>query len=104
MACLRCQAKTRLGRRFCSECGAPLALACPACGFSIEPGEKFCGGCGTALLGVPPLPDPRFRSPQAYTPKHLAENILNTKTAPEGGLKQVTLLFVGPSAVTTPSY
>jgi class 3 adenylate cyclase/tetratricopeptide (TPR) repeat protein len=100
MTCLRCQAENRLGRRFCSECGAPLALACPACSFSNEPGEKFCGGCGTALLGVPPLPDPRFGSPQAYTPKHLVEKILTTKSALEGERKQVTVLFVDVSGFT----
>src|SRR5216684_2206865 len=100
MTCLRCQAENRLGRRFCSECGAPLALACPACSFSNEPGEKFCGGCGTALLGVPPLPDPRFGSPQAYTPKHLAEKILTTESALEGERKQVTVLFVDVSGFT----
>src|SRR6266852_2152113 len=100
MTCLRCQAENRLGRRFCSECGAPLALACPACSFSNEPGEKFCGGCGTALLGVPPLPDPRFGSPQAYTPKHLVDNIVTTESALEGERKQVTVLFVDVSGFT----
>ena len=49
MQCPRCQHENRPARRFCSECGAFLALACPSCGFSNEPGEKFCGGCGVSL-------------------------------------------------------
>jgi class 3 adenylate cyclase len=32
-------------------------------------------------------------SPEAYTPKHLAERIINSKAALEGGRKQVTVLF-----------
>ncbi len=35
----------------------------------------------------------RFASPEAYTPKHLAEKILTSKNALEGERKQVTVLF-----------
>ena len=35
----------------------------------------------------------QFTSPQAYTPKHLAEKILTSKGALEGERKQVTVLF-----------
>jgi class 3 adenylate cyclase len=94
MKCPRCQHDNREGRRFCSECGASLAVACPACGFSNEPGEKFCGGCG-APLGAPAVTatGTRFSSPDSYTPKHLAEKILTSKAALEGERKQVTVLF-----------
>jgi hypothetical protein len=54
MQCPRGQAENRAGRRFCAECGAPLAIPCSACGFSNEPEEKFCDGCGTALTAAPP--------------------------------------------------
>jgi class 3 adenylate cyclase/tetratricopeptide (TPR) repeat protein len=37
--------------------------------------------------------DSRFNSPEAYTPKHLAEKILTSKAALEGERKQVTVLF-----------
>jgi class 3 adenylate cyclase/tetratricopeptide (TPR) repeat protein len=90
MKCPRCQHENRPGRKFCSECGASLALSCPSCGFSNEPGEKFCGGCGTSLL-TPSTP--RFAAPESYTPKHLAERIINSKAALEGERKQVTVLF-----------
>ncbi len=36
---------------------------------------------------------PRLVSPDAYTPKHLAERIINSKAALEGERKQVTVLF-----------
>src|SRR5262249_10594719 len=49
--------------------------------------------CG-ASLETPPAPvRPRFASPQSYTPKHLAERILTSKSALEGERKQVTVLF-----------
>ncbi len=94
MKCPRCQAENREGRRFCAECGASLAIACSSCGFSNEPGEKYCGGCGQALeVTAAPVPTPKFASPQSYTPKHLAEKILTSKSALEGERKQVTVLF-----------
>src|SRR2546422_154813 len=39
---------------------------------------------------APPSPE---RDPRAYTPKHLAEKILNSRSALEGERKQVTVLF-----------
>jgi class 3 adenylate cyclase len=93
MQCPRCQADNREGRRFCAECGASLALPCSACGFSNEPGEKFCGGCGMPLTPVRRTPEPRLSSPQSYTPKHLAEQVLASRAALEGERKQVTVLF-----------
>jgi len=92
MQCPRCQHENRQGRRFCSECGAALALACPSCGVSNEPGEKFCGGCGQPFSASPSAA-PRITSPASYTPRHLAEKILTSRAALEGERKQVTVLF-----------
>jgi class 3 adenylate cyclase/tetratricopeptide (TPR) repeat protein len=47
--CPACGTANELDRKFCGECGAPLAAACPACGASNAPGVKFCGQCGTDL-------------------------------------------------------
>jgi hypothetical protein len=93
MTCPRCHAENRESRRFCAECGATLALACPACSFSNEPGEKFCGGCGAPLHSSPAVAQAKFGAPESYTPKHLVEKILTSKTALEGERKQVTVLF-----------
>jgi class 3 adenylate cyclase len=40
-----------------------------------------------------PAPAPKFGAPEVYTPKHLAEKILTSKSALEGERKQVTVLF-----------
>jgi len=93
MQCPRCQTENRERRRFCGKCAAPLTVACPSCGFSNEPGEDFCGGCGASLTIAGRRAQPRFASPQAYTPKHLAEKILTSRSALEGERKQVTVLF-----------
>ena len=56
MTCGSCGTENRAGRKFCSQCGAPLALACAACGAANEPGDVFCGDCG-APLGTAPESD-----------------------------------------------
>ena len=93
MQCPRCQTENRKGRRFCGECGLSFASTCPSCGFLNEDTEKFCGGCGRSLASSGATAEPRFQSPQAYTPKHLAEKILTSRAALEGERKQVTVLF-----------
>ena len=48
---------------------------------------------GGALGAPPPLDEAPARAPADYTPKHLAERILESKSALEGERKQVTVLF-----------
>src|SRR5205814_3297475 len=55
MLCPSCGTDNREGRKFCAECGEPLASACPACGAANEPGERFCGECGSALDAAAPV-------------------------------------------------
>ena len=93
MQCPRCHTENREGRRFCGECGLSFASTCASCGFLNEGGEKFCGGCGRSLSSSPTSAEPKFTSPDSYTPKHLAEKILTSKAALEGERKQVTVLF-----------
>ena len=96
MTCPRCQAANREGARFCRECGATFPAVCSACGATVEAGSKFCDRCGAPLAATPPQPAaaaPRFGPPDSYTPKHLAEKILTSKSALEGERKQVTVLF-----------
>jgi len=76
--------------KFCGECGTHLTVLCRECGARNAPAQKFCGECG-ARLGSG-ASSRRFPSPDAYTPKHLAEKILTSKTALEGERKQVTVL------------
>jgi len=95
MKCPRCQAENREWARFCRECGATFGAVCSSCGAKVEAGSKFCDGCG-AQVDATTAPGPgssRFASPESYTPKHLAEKILTSKSAMEGERKHVTVLF-----------
>jgi class 3 adenylate cyclase/tetratricopeptide (TPR) repeat protein len=108
MQCPRCQRDNRAERRFCSGCGAELRQVCSRCGFANDPADQFCGGCGTSLAGAESVvdlqrsapPDLRASAPRAYTPPHLAEKILTSRSALEGERKLVTVLFVDVSGFT----
>jgi hypothetical protein len=91
--CAECGHENASGQKFCGECGARLVSRCASCGSVNPPGQKFCGECGGPLTSDATPAAPRFGSPQSYTPKHLAERILTSKTALEGERKQVTVLF-----------
>jgi len=91
MKCPRCGHDNLAGTKFCGECGRPLAARCAACGAANPPTNKFCGECGGPLTHSAIAP--KFATPEAYTPKHLAERILTSKAALEGERKQVTVLF-----------
>ena len=93
MKCPRCQQENPPGSNFCLGCGTGLASAtCAACGNDLPTGSRFCNKCGTPMAGQARGQAPA-RSPESYTPKHLAEKILTSKTALEGERKQVTVLF-----------
>jgi class 3 adenylate cyclase/ribosomal protein L40E len=98
MNCTRCQHENPPQAKFCLECGAKLALTCSQCGTELPPEAKFCLECGEPLRpgAIPPQ-----LSPGNYTPKHLAEKILNSKNALEGERKQVTVLFVDVAGFTS---
>jgi class 3 adenylate cyclase/tetratricopeptide (TPR) repeat protein len=91
MNCPRCQHDNPAGVKFCGECGARLASVCACCSAANPPGNKFCGECGASLGQAPAAT--KFSSPEVYTPKHLAEKILTSKSSLEGERKQVTVLF-----------
>ena len=90
MKCQSCNTDNREGRKFCSGCGARLAIKCGSCGATNEVGESFCGECGAKVdtpVTASSTPPPR------ETPKHLADKIRQSKAAVEGERKQVTVLF-----------
>src|SRR6266699_5804942 len=91
MKCPRCQQENPSQAKFCLECATPLALRCPNCGVQLPVGAKFCFECGTPATA--PASASRFVSPDTYTPRHLAERIINSKAALEGERKLVTVLF-----------
>src|SRR5690349_3245131 len=102
MKCSACAHDNPPQTKFCGECGARLTAQCPSCHAANPPANKFCGECGAPLAAAPRAPE-RFASPRAYTPKHLAEKILSTRSAIEGERKQVTVLFTDVSGFTAMS-
>jgi class 3 adenylate cyclase/tetratricopeptide (TPR) repeat protein len=66
---------------------------CANCGASLSATAKFCSECAHPAGRQAPSASPGFVAPEIYTPKHLAERILTSKTALEGERKQVTVLF-----------
>jgi hypothetical protein len=89
--CPRCQHENRSGAKFCEECAIPLARTCSNCGGQLSTTAKFCPECAHPVAGL--TPGGRFAAPESYTPKHLAEKILTSKSALEGERKQVTVMF-----------
>ena len=112
MRCFSCQFDNPPGMKFCGQCGAQLAQLCSRCGAENPPTFKFCGQCGAALTAPQPPEahtasalDQLSRRPevkrQGYTPPHLAEKILRSRSALEGERRQVTVLFADMAGFTT---
>jgi Double zinc ribbon/Adenylate and Guanylate cyclase catalytic domain len=93
MKCPSCGCENREGAKFCGDCAALLAeaLVCAKCGTANPKGRKFCDSCGNRIGDVANRAQPP--DPRSYTPKHLAEKILRSRSALEGERKQVTVLF-----------
>jgi predicted amidophosphoribosyltransferase len=57
-------------------------MDCPRCRHDLREGAKFCDQCGAPVAAAAPVA--QFDAPRSYTPKHLAERILTSRTALEG--------------------
>ena len=97
MSCASCGHENPTGARFCNGCGAALAPRCASCNTENPLGARSCNGCGAALGSAAAAPVAATLAPPCdprdYTPKHLADKILQSKSALEGERKQVTVLF-----------
>ena len=105
MQCPHCHSDNPERAKFCLECGGRFDGVCPRCGARLPSTAKFCMECGAPVEGngsdsgagpraAAGIGKARERStPRSYTPKHLAERILTSKSAIEGSRKQVTVLF-----------
>jgi class 3 adenylate cyclase/tetratricopeptide (TPR) repeat protein len=78
MKCPKCSTENPGDARFCNGCGQSLEIVCTECGKAID-----------------------YDHPQSYTPKFLADKILNTRSAIEGERKLVTVLFADVANYTS---
>ncbi len=102
MRCPSCQHANRDRALFCEACGASLAPTCRGCGNELRPGARFCDACGQPIASAEGEPAAETeREPRDYTPKHLAEKILTSKSALEGERKHVTVLFADVAGYTS---
>jgi class 3 adenylate cyclase/tetratricopeptide (TPR) repeat protein len=83
--CPSCGAANPDGKRFCGDCGSPLAAGCPSCGSENPPGNKFCGDCGAPLAP----------SAQAFEPKPVEAD------ASDAELRLVSVMFADLVGFTT---
>ena len=93
MKCPKCHTENREMRKFCAKCGEKLLILCPQCATENLPDEQFCGECGHDLRKPKDTKPVDYDRPHSYTPKHLAEKILSTRSSIEGERKLVTILF-----------
>src|SRR5215470_2598264 len=84
MRCSKCGAESLSGKRFCTECGSPLAIRCPQCGAETSANAKFCADCGTVLAAIASSTAKEIR----ITPEHA-----DALPAIHGERKTVTALF-----------
>jgi double zinc ribbon protein len=92
MRCSKCGSDNLAGKRFCADCGAPLANRCPKCGADNPPAKRFCGDCGTSLSASSVAPQSPASSRSAPESPISAEWI-GTSTTVNGERKTVTALF-----------
>src|SRR2546426_5217367 len=101
--CPRCRHANPAGVKFCGECGAPLTGAAPPHPAVALPAAVPTAPQTPAAPQVLTTLESKYATPQTYTPKHLAEKILTTKSAIEGERKGVTVMFPDVSGFTAMS-
>ena len=83
MQCTQCRNENPAEAVFCNSCGIRIEATCPGCGQANPPGANFCNKCGQNFTGAnggdSATSEPKFASPDTYTPKYLAERILTSK-------------------------
>jgi class 3 adenylate cyclase/tetratricopeptide (TPR) repeat protein len=101
MKCPKCQFDNREEAKFCGKCRAKLSRVCPYCKSENPPENNFCDECGHDLGKPKETPPIDYNQPQSYTPKFLADKILNNRSSLEGERKLVTVLFADVANYTS---
>src|ERR1700731_75659 len=103
MRCTKCGTEGIPGKKFCAECGSPLANRCTNCGSDNQSEAKFCADCGNPLnpsvntsvsISTPSNPVSARTSDSATPPVQAREVI--------GERRHLTVLFcdlVGSTAI-----
>lgn len=92
-------AQNGLAVRVTAETGGSRQMHCVSCGHENRARARFCDACGKTLpaAGTETPPDLERSAdraaPRSYTPQHLVDKILTSRSALEGERKQVTVLF-----------
>ena len=102
LRCPQCGGEVPPQFKFCGQCGASLAAA-PASAAPASAAPAPAAPAAAAPAATVPTVSPASRpavtavapSPgiASYTPKHLADKILKSRSALEGERRQVTVLF-----------
>jgi class 3 adenylate cyclase len=67
-------------------------VRCPNCSAELPAEANFCNRCGVEVRGAVGSASPAL-NPRSYTPQHLIDKILTSRSAIEGERKQLTVLF-----------
>ncbi len=94
MRCSNCGSENPADKKFCGDCGAPLANRCPNCSSENPAGKRFCGECGSPLIGnAQPGVAQSSRAESSAPDIRLAPDQTDTSLVIEGERKTVTALF-----------
>jgi class 3 adenylate cyclase/tetratricopeptide (TPR) repeat protein len=94
MRCSQCGSENPDAKKFCGDCGAPLANRCPNCSSENPAGKRFCGECGSALIRnahTEAAQSSRAESSAPYI--RIAHDQTDASLVIEGERKTVTALF-----------
>jgi len=69
-------------------------MKCPKCKSENPDSAKFCLECGSAFRKIDYNHTSSFSRPESYTPQHLVDKILTSRSSIEGERKYVTVVFV----------
>ena len=94
MRCANCGFENPGEKRFCGNCGAPLANRCQKCDAENPPGKRFCGDCGAPLAAnAPTTPTKPLATTLTETEIRVATERVDAPPLAEGERKAVTALF-----------
>jgi class 3 adenylate cyclase/predicted ATPase len=95
LRCSSCNSENPDSKRFCGDCGAPLANLCPACGAENLRSNKFCGDCGAPFARTPTPPATASATSNQF-------EISASRADTSGERRHLTVLFcdlVGSTAI-----